>query len=555
MQLNQTFSYRKTFAGLESLINLNLDNNQFVKFNLETNLGLLKSLKVLQLSQNSINRLEGILQSHSLNHLELGNNDLKRLYIEQFWMKSNRNLVINLKGNKLESVDFGNLIASVKRDSRLLIDVGDEMICNCHTVQLANFLLGRLNISESVYEQVEVTPKSIRCVGLEDFSTETVMSVDQDSLTCPLNFPHQELCPSSCKCLRRPSDGVLIIACNNITKVPMMPPYQTLTDIKLSKIELWVVGNGIETLPSTKRDPNYNDVVEIYASRNEIRWLTIENIPKALKLLDMRFNQLTSVPSEVVMRFATIDFIQLSNNPWNCSVSLQLIKFVKTYRHIVKDFNVIRCFENQNYFIEIETDEKCEGRVLMAFAVVIFLVSLVASFYVYRHNKESVIEWIFTKEKHHLMERVYDKLKLFDGVIIASDYDEVVGKYIASKLMNKPNQFKVALTIRDWSAFEPIPEETLKNLRNARRVIIVLTENFKESDWKRWNYFNIRTRVIFVVKGQANCDNIELTNKFFMKFNDPWFWDKLKHSMTNFSEMNTESRDDTEMQLLSVSVP
>lgn len=517
-------------------------------------MGPLKSLKLLQLSQNLINRLEGSLQCQDLNHLELEHNNLKRFYVEQFWTKSNGKLVISLKGNELESVDFRNLIASEKRDSGLLIDVGDEMTCNCHTVQLANFLLHRLNVTESAYKGIKVTPESMRCVGLKDASTEMVMNVDQESLTCPLNFPHQELCPSSCKCIRRPSDEVLIVECQNITRVPMMPPYRSLTDIKLNQIELRMVGNGIDQLPSSNRDPNYNDVTEIYAAHNKIQGLTINNIPDSLKLLDLRFNHLTSISSEVLTRFSTIDFIQLSNNPWNCSESIELIRFVKTHREIVKDFNAIRC-SNQKYFIEVDIDEKCEGRVLIAVAVLIFLVLLVASFYVYRHSKEALTEWIFTKEKYHLMERVYDTLKLFDGIVIASDYDKVVGKYIASKLMSKPNQFKVALTIRDWSAYDPIPKDTLKILRNSRRVIIVLTENFKENDWQRWNFYNTRTRIIFVIKRQGNCDSIELSNKFFMKYSDPWFWDKLKHAMTNFNDMNIESRDDVEMQLLSVNVP
>lgn len=567
------FFPRTTFSRLENLKSLNMDNNKFVKFNLETSLGTLSSLKVLQLSNNSISRLEGLLQCQELSHLELEHNNLGRFYIEQFWTKTNGRMVINLKGNELESIDFRNLMSSEKSDSGLLIDVGDEMICNCHTVQIANFLLHRLNVSDSIYKGIiiavdkkvysktnfilsgiKITPESVRCLGSNDVSSETVMSVDQDSLTCPLNFPHQELCPPSCKCLRRPSDEVLIVECQNISKIPMMPPYRILTDIKLNHIELRIVGNEVIQLPSTKRDPNYNDVTEIYASHNKIRDLTLNNLPDYLKLLDLRFNHLMTLSSEVLIRFASIDFIELSNNPWNCSESQELIRFVKTHRENVKDFNVIRC-SNQKYFIEVDIDEKCEGRVLVSVAVFIFLVSLVVSFYVYRINKEAVTEWIFTKDKHHLIERVYDKLKLFDGIVIASDYDKVVGKYIASKLMSKPNQFKVALTIRDWSAFDPIPVETLKTLRNSRRVIIVLTENFKETDWQRWNFFNTKTRIIFVVKSHANCDKIKLTNQYFMKYSDPWFWDKLKYAMTNFNDMMIESRDDVEMQLLSVNVP
>lgn len=504
----------------------------------------MSSLKVLTLSHNSISKLVADLQCPSLTHLDLTVNRLTRVFVDQFYAKSLKNLTINLQQNSLESVDFRNLNSS-ESNAKLFINIDEVITCNCHTISLYNFFHRRLDMNQSIYDGIEVSPVEVRCDRTELDTPATVRDIKKDSLTCPLNLPHQRFCPNFCKCLRRPSDGVLIISCANVSFVPMLPNYRRLTDIKLDKIELKIQGNEINQLPSKLRDPNYNDVTAIHASHNVIQVLFVENFPDHLEYLDLKFNRLTHVSLEVVTKIATLSFVHLSKNPWNCSASTDLIRFVKTHRLIAKDFNVILC-SNQKYFLEIDVEEKCNGQVYAAILIILGLVTSAAIFYTYRHYKETIVEWIFLNDKHHVIERVLDKMKLFDATVIAADNDKVFGKYIAAKLMEKPNEFKIGLFLKDWSANEAMSENVLKCVRKSRRAVVVLSEYFDETQWKRWNHFNTNTRIIFIEKGKSNGVDIKLSNAISIKLSDPWFWDKLQHAMVSHSELNVDEQIEME---------
>ena len=548
--------FRKLFSSLVYLKFLNLEHNQLSEVNFVSNIGSLKSLQILLLSHNFIQKLDENLQCTHLRRLELKHNQLKRFFVDQFLYMSTASLSIDLMGNVLESVDFRNLNISAKNveTGKLFINLGeDSLTCNCHTLSLLDFLTHELKMNPKLYDTIEVLPKEVFCKRTDSNASENIRQIDKASLTCPLNFPHQKLCPSQCICVRRPSDKVLTIACQNISIVPHLPPYRTLTDIKLSKIQLRINGNSIERLPSKQRDLNYNDVTEIYASHNSIRCIVIENIPDQLELLDLRLNRLKHIPSDVIIRITNLSFLLLKDNPWNCTASADLIRFVKKNRDIVKDFNMIQC-SNGQYFLETDTVVKCSTKVLMATFGVVSLLSIVGSFFLIRRKREDIVEWIFQNDKHNILESIYDQMKLFDAIVFATDYDLVFAKYITSKLVDKPNRFKIGFSIKDWSPNQPIPEKYLKSLRNSRRAIVIMTEHWIAEDWRQWNYFNTNARVIFITRGRFLFPKeANVSNKTFVKFGDPWFWDHLKYAIENRTEFNVD-KSDFELQPLKYSL-
>lgn len=410
---------------------INLEHNQLTQINFILHIGQLKSLEVLKLSHNFIQNLKGKSECKSLTSLELSHNRLKRVFVDQFWNTTVHNLTIKLTQNKLESVDFRNVDISRRNENltKIFIHLDDEITCNCHTISFYNFLLHRLPVNSLIYDSIDVSPQKIKCIQADDEETPaTVIDIDRNNLTCPLDSPHQILCPEYCHCVRRPYDMFLIIKCRNLMIVPILPPYKTLKDIKLEKILLDVSGNRITRLPSKFRDSNYNDVTEIHAARNSIDLITSENLPNSLELLDLKFNRLKYLTSDVIAIFSTLRLINLSDNPWNCSASLELISFVKTHRHISRDFNVMQC-SNQQYFLEVDNGYTCNRRILLAILVIFFLVTIVASSYACRRKRELIVEWIFQNDKSHLIERVFDRMKLFDAIIIAAEHDRVFGKH------------------------------------------------------------------------------------------------------------------------------
>lgn len=346
------------------------------------------------------------------------------------------------------------------------------------------------------------------------------------------------------------------ITCDNIIEVPVLPPYKFISSF-ISSIILDVKGNGITLLPNKSRE-TYNHVIEIYAAFNSIRELHEYNLPDALQSIDLQHNMLKTIAPDVLLRFATLQRVLLSVNLWNCTQSKELVIFVKNHRDIVMDFNHVRCHNGDGiFFLELDYDFKC-GALIYLFLTVIFLtIGLGAAFFFYHKYYKVLNEWIFIHDKYHVIEQVRDMImmKKYDICFVMSNYDVVMVKYIADRLKRKPNAFKCAFVTRNWASDEIIPSNVMITLKKSRRVAVILSEFFEEDNWSQWSYPNIHARLIIIEKGATKSTHINLANKMAVKFNDPWFWDKLKFIITHRREMEVESdeSDNTiELQPLNV---
>lgn len=437
----------------------------------------MESLEFLDLSYNEIERVSGNLSCSNLTTLQLSHNKVKRFFVDQFWNFSKNNLTISLVKNEIESIDFRDLIYDKNSNASLVIDVGRKITCNCHTMSLYNFTMKRLETNSKIYDLIKVLPQKVGCKNDSLDAPEYVPDMKKESVTCPLDSQHQVLCPDNCSCDRRPYDGLLIVRCYNIIEVPRMPQFKALKDIRLDRIELNIKANGVKNLPSKRRDHNYNDVTIIHAAYNNIESVTCDNIPDRLEILDLKHNHLNHIRADVIEKFTKLHTLHLANNPWDCDQAKELVKFVKTYRDIEKDFNMVQC-SSYEYFLEIELENQCINSMKMWIAFIGVLLAIVISI-IYYFKRAAITEWIFAHDKQHLLEKTFDLVKLFDGIVCVASNDKIFGKYIAAKLLEQPNRYKISMVIKDWTASDPIPKNILKGFRNSRRVIVVLSEYFE----------------------------------------------------------------------------
>lgn len=343
---------------------------------------------------------------------------------------------------------------------------------------------------------------------------------------------------------------MLTISCKNISEVPMLPSY--FVD-SLETIKLEISGNALKTLPTTLIGA-YKNVTEINAAFNSISHIQASSLPPNLEILDLSHNLLTTLDSEVIARLSTMKRVQLSENYWNCSQSRNLIEFVKKNRKIVADFNHIQCHGDGKFFLEFDYETSCA--VYVYISLIIFIISLIfgTSTYIYCKNRRAVAEWIFVNDKRHIVEHARDLLmpRKFDICLVMAPSDRIFAKHISEKLRSKPTDFQCAFVTKNWAADEAIPVEVIQTFKNSRRVAIILSEYFEEENWKRWSYSRIQTRLIVIVKGSTASSEINLSNKMTVRYNDPWFWDKLKFMVEHRRELEigNESGEGVELQPL-----
>lgn len=320
----------------------------------------------------------------------------------------------------------------------------------------------------------------------------------------------------------------------------MLPPYNFISSF-ISSIILHVEGNGIKQLPDKSRE-TYNHVIEIYAAFNNIRELHDYNLPDALQSIDLKHNMLKTITPDVLFRFATLQRVQLSDNLWNCTQSKELVIFVNNHRDIVMDFNHVRCRDGR-FFLEIDYEFKCGPLIFLILTIIFLIIGFGSAIYFYIKYYKFLTEWIFIHDKYHVVEQLRDMImmKKIDICFVMTPYDVVMLKYIADRLKRKPYAFKCAFVTRNWASNEKIPSYVMTTLKKSRRVAVILSEFFEEDNWDQWSYSNIQTRLIIIEKGTTRSTHINLVNKMAVKFNDPWFWDKLKFIITHRHEMEVES--------------
>lgn len=542
------------FEDLEVLKYLSISNNLFTVLDFPKTFQKLSSLHHFDISNNEITTTYGNLPFIRLRSLNLANNLITRFFIYEF-ANISRNLVVNLTGNHIESVDF-RVPESVSHDHvayNLSIELGSEGItCNCHTINLFKFMM---NYSSNIWN-VKINPQEISCIPeAANGNVQYLKDIKPvlNSVLCPLDIPTEKRCPKFCACNRRPIDSALIIECMNVNKFPVLPNYKDLHDIKTDHIELNLNYNVIRELPNRKDMKNFDDVTNLKIFGNTIKQLTTENLPANLRVLDIRFNLLQYVDDDVVERFRQLESIMLGDNQWDCKRSENLIRFVQDNRTIVRDFKDIQCSDGR-FFLEINLNS-CAYTLKMLMAI-LMLLSLTAAMiwmiYIIKTQRWNLwLNWLYEHNSHYFVEYLMNLWRVHDACIITSTYDCVFSKYIVGKLMSKPINFKCCMFMIEGD--EDLEMNVLSAIRSSRRVIVVLSEHFHIDDWNRFNYGNIHTQVIMIVKRSKflETQDINLRNMKSIRWGDPWFWDQLRHLMVKFELFDVPDRTvGHEMQLL-----
>lgn len=512
------------------------------------------SLEELYLSKNNISEIFGdwIISSLRLRVLDLKYNKIPSISTEDLQFVSN-NIKVDLSHNNITHVYLGSAeaVARYQNTSRnVIILVNDNpIVCDCTLYYFLRYLEGRMH--PYVQNYFHIIPDGLTCQSPAWLTNTSVTQLKSTSLRCEITDP----CPGSCTCWVQPDNKAFLINCSkrNLTSAPRdiknLPDYQ---------IELDLAGNQLTTmLPLANIGLNDTQVSKLSLSNNNISDISLDELPLHVEVLELDNNNISRINPDVLQfmrNSTTLKQLTLHGNPWACDCDARdFLNFIQTKVVEIPNSSQITCKGMGTPMLRMTATDFCPPNTTMIVGISLgialagLIIGTLAALY-YRYQQEIKV-WLYAHQYclWLVTEDELDKNKLYDAFISYSHKDEhFVVNELVSKLENGPRPFKLCLHFRDWLAGEWIPTQIARSVEDSRRTIVVLSPNFLESVWGRMEFRAAhsqalsegRARVILILYGEIGpTDDLDpelkayLSMNTYVKWGDPWFWDKLRYAL------------------------
>ncbi|XP_008560798.1 toll-like receptor 7 [Microplitis demolitor] len=254
---------------------------------------------------------------------------------------------------------------------------------------------------------------------------------------------------------------------------------------------------------------------ELYLQNNLIGFIgNLTLLPlRSLEILRLNGNRLVTFPVwQVTLNTRLVD-LSLGGNPWSCRCKFlqELSSWVSDNAHKVIDASDVWCYNNDarpayrrrlNVNETACSDYYAQGGVIESImvsdylpmvaatlsAVLLLLVITVLAF-IFR---EPVRTWAYSRYGVRFWAKSTqseDKERLYDGYFCYSPKDEdFVLHSLAVELEHGPSGLRLCLHHRDLPCLRAAAPVVLEAAEASKRVIIVLTRNFLQTEWSRFEF-------------------------------------------------------------------
>ncbi|KAL4711360.1 hypothetical protein ACJJTC_019201 [Scirpophaga incertulas] len=509
LQYYEVVEYQSPFSGLLELTELVLRENAIAEIFSDWRFLLIHNLRKLDLSWNNFTSLTKADVQFLSNKVE-----------------------VDLRHNKIEFVDVdeapdGWRSNPVEQETSAVILLDDNPFrCDC---QLFSFVK-RLKGSKPMTSEPRLVPGDARCHSPSSLAGNLIKNLSLSSLSCDL-YPQD--CPNNCSCTFRPETSMLELDC--LEEVSLYPDPTSFSAVA-TRLRLHTPISTLSSLPS--------HIVAI-----NLRGVGLKHVgavPSTIKELDLSHNNLSHPPnalsSDLTMRLAGNPFI------CDCSRASDVVLLQQNFKKIIDAVNVT-CNEKESPW-NVDAARLCYfrhagllGGLLAAFGVV----AAIVAFLQYRYSLEIKI-FLFSRGwfTSALAKEEPGADMEYDAFVSFAHND---AKWVSEELVPKlENEFDMKLCVhyRDWVVGDLIPLQISRSVERSRRTIIILSENFLTSVWAPLEFraAHVRaqrercTRVLVIVLGDlpkaTNMDEelrAYLTTNTYLKWGDPWFWEKLVYAL------------------------
>ncbi|XP_047097312.1 protein toll-like [Schistocerca piceifrons] len=580
----------QSFPDAARLASLDLSHNKLRDLSAsKVNIGFGKSsvfntlihLEELNLSNNFVSEIysDWMLSMLNLKKLNLSYNNVTQISVNEMQFLSN-GVTVDLRSNNLTVVNLesADAIAIAQSNNKLVkphFILADNTVDCCASFHLLKYVHG--NVHPAVYNMFDIDADEATCLTTKRLMSQTKL----EDILCegPCCLP-----PWECKI--RLWDRAWLLRCEKCWIDGRKPPVPSNFSCKpggTKHSEVYLHNNEFTSIPKGVLQPNLN-ITALHLSHNWLSEINIHDITPFLQELELNHNYLQHLDDEVVALIKTkkppLQKIVLSENPWECDCrTKQLLQFLQDDYVKVIDRRNISCSDGRP-LPELTNDDLCP---LPKFAIIVSSVCLAMTgiavgllAFLYHRYQEDVKVWLYARNLclWFVTEEELDRDKMYDAFVSYSHKDEeFVVEQLVRGLENGPVPFKLCLHYRDWIAGEWITEQIARSIERSCRTLVVLSPNFLESVWGKMEFRAAhkkalaegRARVIIVMYGEiGDMEKLDpelkayLSTNTYVKWGDPWFWDKLRYALPHSQKLHGATRSRTvsdRMELIGPGTP
>lgn len=515
----------------------------------------LTNLYKLDLSHNLLTSCElDLLVKTKLEELDYSYNNIKYLDLNNV-LSVSRQMIVDLSYNLIDTVFFPKIINTTNYPQTTLMLNANPINCTCRNYNLWMYFGKNLN-------NVEVSPlindiRHVLRINADSFPScsepkhlegRSLMQLEPQELIC-FDSEHCSKDPLECQCFERPYDKSFVVDCSHrdLTNIPDLKYLNSTFVRRFKNVELHLENNYIR---QTEDRLGFEAVTKLYLDHNKLN--DLKYLPDKLTYLTLNHNELKHLNDSVLERLnnmTELANLTLGQNNWKCGCEAQNLQSF-LIRNSKKISDSVKCAGTKEEIYKksnICPSYKILYLVLGLILTLLFLsVAIMAALY-YRYNRELKV-WLYAKGWFlwFVTEEELDKDKVYDVFISYSHKDEdFVNQNLLPVLECGPLPYKVCIHYRDFVPGEFISEQIVRSVVDSRRTLVLLSNNFLESVWAK-NEFRTahtqaisegRARVVVVILGELDESKLDdelnayLKTNTYVKWGDPYFWNKLKYAL------------------------